>query len=246
MTLRTDDLLFDVGKSSKKNATCQSRKTHAAIRACDNACRSVRRTRKAHATVGASDNTCGRRSERRRMSKHEPHQTHVSQRMSTHRSQQRHVNVASHPVSACLSEFVAVAVVVAVSVAIVMVIVMYVLVAIVARAIAMSPTQHASKKNTFYQAMRRARARIYTRTSTEPCETPAGAQVAHAMGPAAFRDDLLDKLACGRIGWLDLTTIAWRATKAGAVGVADLALDPCAKGLNHARGGAEQIGSGRS
>ena len=137
-----------------------------------------------------------------------------------------------------------VAVVVAVFVAIVMVIVMYVLVAIVARAIAMSPTQHASKKNTFYQAMRRARARIYTRTSTEPCETPAGAQVAHAMGPAAFRDDLLDRLACGRIGWLDLTTIAWHATRAGAVGVEDLALDPSAKGSNQARRARFRLGLG--
>ena len=69
--------------------------------------------------------------------------------MSTHRSQQTHVSVASRPVSACLSEFVAVAVVVAVSVAIGMVIVMYVLVAIVARAIAMTPTQYATKKKTF-------------------------------------------------------------------------------------------------
>jgi hypothetical protein len=232
MTLRTDDLLFDVGKSSKSTRRVSLEKAHAAIGACDNACRNVRHPRQAHATVGASDNTCGRKSLRHRMSKHEPHQTHVSQRVSTHRSQQTHVNVASHPVSACLSEFVAVAVVVAVSVAIVMVIVMYVLVAIVARAIAMSPTQHAPKKNTFYQAMRRARARIYTRTSTEPCETPVGAQVAHAMGPAAFRDDVLDRLACGRVGWLDIRTIAWHATEAGAVGVADLALDPSATGSN--------------
>ena len=51
-----------------------------------------------------------------------------------------------------------------------------------------------------------------------------------------FRDDLLDRWSCGHprcISNVDLATIAWRATKAGAKGVEDLAVDPRSKGRNH-------------
>lgn len=51
------------------------------------------------------------------------------------------------------------------------------------------------------------------------------------------RDDLLDRWSCGHprcISNVDLATIAWRATKAGAKGVEDLAVNPRSKGRNHA------------
>ncbi len=55
--------------------------------------------------------------------------------------------------------------------------------------------------------------------------------------PAAefdFRADLIDRFADGKLEYVDIATISWKGTKAGAGGVSDLAVDPTQKGRNHA------------
>jgi hypothetical protein len=50
-----------------------------------------------------------------------------------------------------------------------------------------------------------------------------------------FRFELFDRFSSGRLASVDVTTLAWKATRAGAGGVKDLAVDPALKGDNHAR-----------
>ena len=102
--------------------------------------------------------------------------------------------------------------------------------------------------------MRSSKLRLITSRSF--AEGPAAAVlISHgncAAGPAAaeteqspssiarsaeldFRFDLIDRYAAGKLDNMDLATIAWKATQAGARGVQDLAVNPVVKGDNHAR-----------
>ena len=82
--------------------------------------------------------------------------------------------------------------------------------------------------------MRLARKRTYGATLSEPCTAKRLRLQDDQDGPQEFREDLLDRLSLGLIGWLDLATIAWKSTRAGAAGVEDLAVDPRQKGANQA------------
>ena len=66
------------------------------------------------------------------------------------------------------------------------------------------------------------------------CEVEASTPRVHDAAATDFREGLLNRLACGRLGWVDLATIAWKATKAGDVGIKGLAVDPRSKGANQA------------
>jgi len=50
-----------------------------------------------------------------------------------------------------------------------------------------------------------------------------------------FRFELIDRFSSGKLEPVDVATLAWKATQAGAGGVKDLAVDPALKGDNHAR-----------
>jgi len=75
--------------------------------------------------------------------------------------------------------------------------------------------------------MRASRSRLYAPAAGTAAISPEAAN--------GFRFDLIDRFAAGKLDPIDLATIAWRATAAGAEGVADLAVDPNQKGANHAR-----------
>ena len=51
----------------------------------------------------------------------------------------------------------------------------------------------------------------------------------------AFRFDLIDRLSAGKLLPIDVATIAWKATQAGAKGVEDLSVNPDSRGANHSR-----------
>ena len=81
--------------------------------------------------------------------------------------------------------------------------------------------------------MRASRARFNANLSA-----PAPACSSHDDDGAAaqeFRRDLVSRFATGKLEAIDLCTLAWRSTKAGARGVEDLAVDPNQKGDNHAK-----------
>ena len=61
------------------------------------------------------------------------------------------------------------------------------------------------------------------RTVVEP--NPHSSEVS-PEAKEAFREDLIARWAAGRIGFVDLGTIAWLATRAGAKGVEDLCVKP--------------------
>ena len=50
-----------------------------------------------------------------------------------------------------------------------------------------------------------------------------------------FRNELIDRFASANIQPVDMATIAWFATNAGAGGVSDLSVDPALGGRNQAR-----------
>jgi hypothetical protein len=68
------------------------------------------------------------------------------------------------------------------------------------------------------------------RTKWGPTETELAKTAAEE-----FRFDLIDRFAAGRLGAIDLATIAWCATAAGAGGANDLAVNPDTQGANQAR-----------
>ena len=68
------------------------------------------------------------------------------------------------------------------------------------------------------------------RTQSGPTETEQAKTAAEE-----FRFDLIDRFAAGGLGPIDLATIAWYATAAGAGGAKDLAVNPDTQGANQAR-----------
>ena len=84
--------------------------------------------------------------------------------------------------------------------------------------------------------MRSARARLENERAAECAAEAAASPNAEVRSAAecAFRFDLIDRFAAGKLEAIDLATIAFLATAAGAGGVADLAVDPESKGQNHA------------
>ena len=75
----------------------------------------------------------------------------------------------------------------------------------------------------FPAQMRAARQRLAGSIVVEPA--PTSSEVTKE-GQQAFCQDLIDKWAAGRIGFVDLGTIAWLATRAGAKGVEHLSVKP--------------------
>ena len=57
-----------------------------------------------------------------------------------------------------------------------------------------------------------------------------------------FRFDLIDRFAAAKLEAIDVATIAWQATEAGAGGVSDLSVDPKHGGDNHARKVRSELG----
>jgi hypothetical protein len=78
-----------------------------------------------------------------------------------------------------------------------------------------------------------AQARVAS-SSNEPAPLAGGVPDADKCA-AEFRCDLVSRYGHAKLDAIDLCTLAWRATKAGARGVADLAVDPAHQGSNHAR-----------
>ena len=88
--------------------------------------------------------------------------------------------------------------------------------------------------------MRAARLSLAASSAAPPPQSLAASSAAHrppkySAAELAFRHDLVDRFAVGKLDAVDLATIAWKAKKAGAGGVSDLAVDPDIKGENHAR-----------
>jgi hypothetical protein len=78
--------------------------------------------------------------------------------------------------------------------------------------------------------MRAARARVRCGGSSGVLSEPD----APTAAIEEFRFDLIDRFATAKLEAIDLATIAWKATQAGAGGVSDLGVDPKQKGGNHA------------
>ena len=68
----------------------------------------------------------------------------------------------------------------------------------------------------------------------ENCVAEAAASPKAEVRSAAECAFRFDRFAAGKLEAIDLATIAFLATAAGAGGVADLAVDPESKGDNHA------------
>ena len=63
----------------------------------------------------------------------------------------------------------------------------------------------------------------------------AGKELRPAEAEQEFRFDLIDRYATAKLEAIDIATIAWKATRAGAGGVSDLSVDPTMMGANHCR-----------
>jgi len=72
-------------------------------------------------------------------------------------------------------------------------------------------------------------------------QTPA-AKLRRAEAGKVFRNDMIDRFATGKIQPVDLATISWFATEAGAGGVSDLGVDPRLGGRNQSRKVREALG----
>ena len=78
--------------------------------------------------------------------------------------------------------------------------------------------------------MRAASLRLQSKSAeTQSPEEVAKAVAEKSAAEIAFRFDLIDRFAGGKLDHVDLGTIAWKTTQAGAGGVSDLAVDPTHK-----------------
>lgn len=81
----------------------------------------------------------------------------------------------------------------------------------------------------------RASQRRVRQSNAQSTAEASTAEVARPDAAAEFRFDLIDRFGAGKLEPVDLATIAFKATKAGARGAEDLGVDPQLKGDNHAR-----------